>query len=186
MKDIYYFIIGLYLLVYHLVLDAAEVLDANLDNISILEIYWRWLHAHGHTSWSTSQDDRSLLDGGSLGEEGDDLLDAEEQIISVRVLSHLSVHKGLQLQLVCGTNNGRRDKDGRDWCKLVESLAEAPLWNTTGVCRVALPCACGNIVGSSISGNVRERILLSDVLARLANDHGLKLLSDKIQVDSLG
>jgi hypothetical protein len=49
-----------------------------------------------------------------------------------------------------------------------------------------LPCACGNIVGSSISGNVRERILLGDVLARLANDNGLKLLSDKIQVNYLG
>ena len=159
----------------HFVLDTSQLGDANLHNITVIEIL-RLLHSHSDATWCSCENNSSSLKRCSLADEADNLLDTEKKIIRTLALSLLAVDSCCQVQLGSITNDSWRDEKRSNGCELVETLAEAPLGNAAGLLGVSLPCSSGYIVGDDVACYVRESIFLSDVLAGLANHDALHIV----------
>ena len=153
----------------HPVLDAAQTLDLDLHDVSVLQPQ-RLLHAHRNARRGSRQDDRTSLQCRALTDERYDGLDVEEQVVGDRVLSHVSVHERLQPEITSVAHDLRGDNHRAQRCELVESLAETPLRHASCERWVALPLSRRHVVRNHKSSNVVEGLGFGDVFSGLAND----------------
>ena len=122
---------------------------------------------HAHAGGGSRENDGAVRQRGAAAEEGDQLRDAEDEILGVRVLHDFTVQIGADaepggvLDLIPGDQARTQRGEG------VEGLATAPL----GTAPLVLPVPRTHIVGAGVTEHMVEGIFLADVLTPAADHH---------------
>ena len=147
----------------------AETLDLGLHDITDFK---KRVGALADAAAGATAEEVAALQAQNVGGVCNLLLGREDELRGVAVLLDLAVHREPDEQIHVVAHEGARHQERAGRGEIVVALAVEPIRAQARTIGANLQIAGGNVVGRHPAGDVIERALGLDVLARLADDAG--------------